>query len=96
MPAASRILSTFIDEIVQNGSYGVIVTHMAKDIAKFTKARIDGIEASGLDADFNLIVDRAPKKGHFARSTPELILKRLRANANKDMAPVLDKILARF
>lgn len=96
LEAASRILSTFIDEIVQNGSYGVIVTHMAKDIAKFTKARIDGIEASGLDAQFNLIVDRAPKKGHFARSTPELILKRLRASANKDMAPVLDKILARF
>ena len=39
--------------------------------------RVDGIEASGLGADLELMVDRTPKRNHLARSTPELIVKRL-------------------
>jgi hypothetical protein len=39
--------------------------------------RTDGIEATGLDAEGRLVVDRRPRIGHRARSTPELIVQRL-------------------
>ena len=40
-------------------------------------ARIDGIEAKGLDAEFNLIVDHNPVIGRLANSTPELIVEKM-------------------
>ena len=40
-------------------------------------ARIDGIEARGLDEDYNLIVDHSPVLGKLANSTPELIIEKL-------------------
>jgi hypothetical protein len=77
LEAGARIVAAIVDRVRQTDSTIVVVTHLAREISKFTKVRIDGIEARGLDADYNLIVDRAPRKGLLARSTPELILRRL-------------------
>ena len=58
----------------------VLVTHLAPAIIEATgrdDLRIDGIEARGLDEDLELIVDRTPRRNHLARSTPELIVRRL-------------------
>ena len=58
----------------------LLVTHLAPAILASTgrdDLRVDGIEASGLGPDLELLVDRTPKRNHLARSTPELIVKRL-------------------
>lgn len=96
LEAASKILSTFIQHIKGTGSYAIIVTHMAKEIDQGLEVRVDGIEASGLDDEMNLIVDRAPKKDYFARSTPELILRKLRAEHDGEMGDLYEKILEKF
>ena len=77
LDAAVKIISTFIDMIKESNSYGIIVTHMAREIMNYTDIRVDGIEAKGLDESYNLIVDRTPKMNFLAKSTPELILKRI-------------------
>lgn len=61
----------------------ILVTHMGKELASLdVNARFDGIEAKGLDKEFNLVVDRNPVIGRIARSTPQLIIARL-AKKNK-------------
>lgn len=77
LEAAVKIISTFIDMIKESNSYGIIVTHMARELMNYTDIRVDGIEARGLDEEYNLIVDRTPKINFLAKSTPELILKRI-------------------
>ena len=50
----------------------LLVTHLAPAILGATgrdDLRVDGIEASGLGADLELLVDRTPKRNHLARST---------------------------
>ncbi|MGN0175382.1 MAG: endonuclease MutS2, partial [Methanobrevibacter sp.] len=61
LDAAVKIISTFIDMIKESNSYGIIVTHMARELMNYTDIRVDGIEAKGLDENYNLIVDRTPK-----------------------------------
>jgi energy-coupling factor transporter ATP-binding protein EcfA2 len=57
----------------------VICSHVAQEIQKLVEApiRIDGIEARGLNENLDLIVDRTPRFGYLAKSTPELIVERL-------------------
>ena len=74
LDAAVKIISTFIDMIKESNSYGVIVTHMARELMNYTNIRVDGIEAKGLDENYNLIVDRTPKMNFLAKSTPIHIL----------------------
>ena len=45
LDAAVKIISTFIDMIKESNSYGVIVTHMARELMNYTDIRVDGIEA---------------------------------------------------
>ena len=61
----------------------MIATHLGYEIKDVLpeKARIDGIEAKGLDENFNLIVDHNPVLGRLAHSTPELIVEKM-ANSN--------------
>ena len=59
-------------------------------------ARVDGIEAKGLDEELELIVDRVPRIGIPARSTPELILKRLEARSVGTKSKVFKSILDRL
>ncbi|MEA3200814.1 MAG: mismatch repair protein MutS2 [Thermoplasmata archaeon] len=96
LEAASKIVGTFIEMLRETGSYGVCVTHMAEQVSQYTRVRIDGIEARGLDEHLNLIVDRSPRMNYRARSTPELILKRLQSKASGDERSVYDAILAKF
>ncbi len=96
LEAAVKIISTFIDMIKESNSYGIIVTHMARELMNYTDVRVDGIEAKGLDEDYNLIVDRTPKMNFLAKSTPELILKRIYEKSDDDLKVVYARILEKF
>ena len=96
LEAAVKIISTFIDMIKESNSYGIIVTHMARELMNYTDIRVDGIEAKGLDENYNLIVDRTPKMNFLAKSTPELILKRIYEKSDDDLKVVYARILEKF
>lgn len=73
----------------------VICSHLAREIKEVTKVsvRIDGIEARGLDENLELIVDRTPRFGQLARSTPELIVERLAKLSKGQKKEIYLKIL---
>ena len=96
LEAAVKIISVFIEMIKESNSFAIIVTHMANELMKYTDIRVDGIEATGLDENYNLIVDRTPRMNYLAKSTPELIIKRMYQNADEDMKFVYAKILEKF
>jgi DNA mismatch repair protein MutS2 len=97
LEAAVKIISSFMDFISDSNSLAVIVTHMAREILKYTDVRVDGIEAKGLDENYNLIVDRTPRMDYFARSTPELILRRMyeKSDDNK-LKDIYKQVLEKF
>ncbi|MDD3985717.1 MAG: helix-hairpin-helix domain-containing protein [Methanobacterium sp.] len=97
LEAAVKIISSFMDFIRESNSLAVIVTHMAREILKYTNVRVDGIEAKGLDENYNLIVDRTPRMDYFARSTPELILRRMyeKTDDNK-LKDIYRQVLEKF
>jgi len=95
--AAVRIIAEFLKIAHERGHYVVIVSHLGKELSEMLPfARVDGIEARGLDDKFNLIVDRQPKFGKLGRSTPELILERLYRKARGREKEVLERIFASF
>lgn len=99
LEAAVKIIIGFIEHIQDENSYAVIVTHMAPEILKRTeniKIRTDGIEAKGLDKEYNLIVDRSPKINYLANSTPELILKKIYEKSEEPLKSVYKDILDKF
>ena len=96
LEAAVKIISTFIDMIKESNSYGIIVTHMARELMNYTDVRVDGIEAKGLDENYNLIVDRTPRMNFLAKSTPELILKRIYEKSDDELKVVYARILEKF
>lgn len=77
----------------------MLVTHLAPAILEATgrdDLRVDGIEARGLGEDLELIVDRTPRRNHLARSTPELIVKRLVEKSNGHAKALFADILEMF
>lgn len=99
LEAAIKIIIGFIEHIQDNKSYAVIVSHMAPEILKRTdnvKIRTDGIEAKGLDENYNLIVDRTPKINYLANSTPELILQKVYEKSEEPLKSVYKDILEKF
>ena len=97
--AASGILAGLLDAAASNPSISVVmVTHIGTSICKkmIAEARIDGIEARGLDEQMELIVDRVPRIGVSARSTPELILKRLEARTSGSESDLFRSIIERL
>lgn len=77
----------------------VLVTHLAPAILEAyggSGLRVDGIEANGLDEHLELIVDRTPKRNCLARSTPELIVRRLVERSNGSAKDVFTDILSLF
>ena len=77
----------------------MLVTHLAPAILEATgrkDLRVDGIEATGLDADLELMVDRNPKRNYLARSTPELIVKRLVERSEGHAQNLFKDILTMF
>ena len=96
LEAAVKIISSFIELINDSDSFAVIVTHMAREIIKYAPVRVDGIEAKGLDDEYNLLVDRTPRMNYLARSTPELILKMIHSRSEGKLKEVYGKILEKF
>ncbi|MDO5851271.1 MAG: AAA family ATPase [Methanobacteriaceae archaeon] len=96
LEAAIKIISGFIENIQNTNSFAIIVTHMAPQILKQVKVRVDGIEAKGLDKDYNLIVDRSPHINYLANSTPELILQKMYEKAENPLKEVYGDILKKF
>jgi DNA mismatch repair protein MutS2 len=96
LEAAVKIIASFMDFIKDSNSYAVIVTHMAREILKYTNVRVDGIEAQGLDDEYNLIVDRTPRMNYFAKSTPELILKRMYQKSDGKLRDIYGQMLEKF
>ncbi|NHI83581.1 MAG: hypothetical protein EAX81_04705 [Candidatus Thorarchaeota archaeon] len=94
--SAANVIAGLI-EILQRDphSCAVICSHLAKEIAAATDVpiRIDGIEARGLDENLELMVDRTPRFGTIARSTPELIVERLTKLSKGKKKEVYEKIL---
>lgn len=82
---AGRIISATAKYFIDKGCFLIIATHLGQQIQKNLPeyARIDGIEAKGLDEYFELIVDHNPVLGRLANSTPELIVEKM-ANSNKE------------
>jgi len=76
---AGKIISATADFFIRKNCFMVLATHLGKEIEKSLPdgARIDGIEAKGLDEKFNLIVNHNPVLGRLASSTPELIVERM-------------------
>ncbi|WP_292462889.1 helix-hairpin-helix domain-containing protein [Methanolobus sp.] len=83
--ASAKIIAGILEVLAENKqSMAVFVSHLSELILENTESsiRVDGIEASGLDADLNLIVDRSPRYNYIAKSTPELIVERLSKKTN--------------
>ncbi len=96
LEAASRVIGVFVDELGNREAYSVVVTHMAAEIMRFVDCRVDGIEARGLDEGHELIVDRSPVIGKHARSTPELILRKLQARSKGNEKEIYSRVLSHF
>jgi len=96
LEAAVKIIASFIDLLKGSNSYAVIVTHMAREIMKYIEVRVDGIEAKGLDENYNLIVDRTPKMNYLAKSTPELIIRMIYEKSDGKIKDIYGQILEKF
>lgn len=97
--ASARIIAGILETLSDNeGAVAVFVSHLAEQILSNTKCtiRVDGIEAKGLDANLNLIVDRTPRYNYLAKSTPELIVERLTRLSDGDKKVFYDKLLSKF
>ena len=98
--AGARIIAgMLLAARAQKDTTMMLVTHLAPAIIKASNVddfRVDGIEARGLDADLELIVDRTPIRNHLARSTPELIVKRLVERSNGHAKSLFGDILKMF
>ena len=97
--AGARIIAGMLEAAESHaGTCMLLVTHLAPSIieASGKNLRTDGIEARGLDENLELIVDRTPRRNHLARSTPELIVRRLVERSSGNAKNVFNSILERF
>ena len=76
--ASAKIIAGILEALDGQDATAVFVSHLAREIrgAADFEVAVDGIEAAGL-VDGELRVNRSPRKGHLARSTPELIVEKL-------------------
>ncbi|MEI6849923.1 MAG: hypothetical protein WCK29_02710, partial [archaeon] len=83
---AGAIISASAEFFIGKGCFLVIATHLGKEIQKTLPkgARVDGIEAKGLDENYDLIVDHNPVLGRLANSTPELIIEKMASRYKSD------------
>ncbi len=94
--AAAKVVAAVLELFSENQNSCVIfVSHLAEDITQLsqTSIRVDGIEATGLDPQLNLIVNRSPQFGKIAKSTPELIVERLFRSATDRKRAIFQRIL---
>ena len=83
--ASGRIVAAIINAVAAGSSLLLIVTHLARETLPHVKLpiRIDGIEATGLNKEGELVVDRQPLFNHIGSSTPKLIIMKLSKAARK-------------
>lgn len=95
LESATRILGFTLDRLAKTESFALVVSHLAPHILAHVTAavRVDGIEATGLDAEHRLIVDRQPRMGHLARSTPELIVQRMAGSSRGALHALYEDLL---
>jgi len=93
--AAIKMLSILLKIAHERGFYVVVVSHMAENLS-LDFARVDGIEARGLDENLELIVDRQPKFGIIGKSTPELIVERIYRMSKGEGRKILERVLHAF
>ena len=76
---AAKIISSTCSYFTNKGCKIVVATHLGHEIVNTLPdfARVDGIEAKGLDSNMNLIVEHNPVLGRLAHSTPQLIVEKL-------------------
>lgn len=99
LDAAARIMAWVLRRLHATDSLAVVVTHLADQVLRHVDpgtVRVDGIEATGLDDEHRLVVDRCPVMGRSARSTPELIVKRLAATTRGKEKQLYDDLLSVF
>ncbi len=96
--ASAKIIACMLDELNRLGSMAVFVSHLAEEVKRLaeTPVRVDGIEASGLDGENNLIVRRTPRYNYLAKSTPELILDRLARTTSGQEQEFYSRLLSKF
>ncbi|HJH32563.1 MAG TPA: endonuclease MutS2 [Methanosarcinaceae archaeon] len=97
--ASARIIAGILEVLSENrNSMAVFVSHLPELILENTECsvRVDGIEASGLDPDLNLIVERTPRYNCIAKSTPELIVERLSRKTDGDEQAFYERLRAKF
>ncbi|WP_457742982.1 endonuclease MutS2 [Thermococcus sp.] len=95
--AAVKIIGELLKVAHEMRFYVVIVSHLGEDLKKeLSFARVDGIEAKGLDENLNLIVDRQPVFGKLGRSTPELIVEKLAKKSKGAEKNIYERILRTF
>lgn len=95
--SAAKIIASFLTFLGRNqNTLCVLVTHLGKEISQLTTARIDGIEATGLDENLELIVDRQPVFNKLGKSTPELIVEKLYKRSTGKEQKIYEKILQDF
>ena len=54
------------------------------------------LKLQGLDENYNLIVDRTPRMDYFAKSTPELILRRMYEKSDGKLKNIYLQMLEKF
>ncbi|RAW44422.1 endonuclease MutS2 [Halorubrum sp. 48-1-W] len=76
--ASAKIIAGILEALDDQDATAVFVSHLAREIREAADydVAVDGIEAVGL-VDGELRVNRSPREGHLARSTPELIVEKL-------------------
>ncbi|ALV63305.1 DNA mismatch repair protein [Thermococcus sp. 2319x1] len=95
--AAVKIIGELLKVAHEKGFYVVIVSHLGEDLKReLPFARVDGIEAEGLDENLNLIVDRQPKFGKLGKSTPELIVERLAKKKRGKEKEIFERVWRAF
>jgi len=97
--AAAKVIAGILELLyASKNTCAIFISHLAEEVMKVVKVpvRVDGIEASGLDENLNLIVDRNPIYNYLARSTPELIVERLYHLSKGNEREVYKKLLEEF
>lgn len=97
--ASAKIIAGILEVLSENEkSMSVFVSHLSELILENTDRtiRVDGIEASGLDAQLNLVVDRSPRYNYIARSTPELIVERLSRKTDGAEQAFYERLKSKF
>jgi hypothetical protein len=94
--AAGRILAGLVNAVAATSSILLLVTHLARETLPHVRLpiRVDGIEASGLSAKGELIVDRQPIFDHIGSSTPKLIIMKLAKRSKPKGKELFESLLS--